>query len=420
MKVSTMRLADRALGIPACAVLTLFRKLLDRRRSDSPVRRILFVKLAEQGATVLAYPALRSAVDRVGAQNVFFMVFEENRFILDMLEVVPKENVICLRTDGIFSLLSSVVQGLQQARGLNIDTVIDMEFFARSTAVLSYLSGAARRVGFHGFAAEGPWRGDLMSHRLGYNPHLHTMQMYGVMVASIDADASRLPALDLAPPASDAPLPVIQPAADETERVRAIVRKASGLAEPWPLILLNANAGDMLPLRKWESARYIELAKRLLATSSDVRIAFTGSPAEASSAAEFVAAVGDKRCFSVAGLTTLRELIVLYTLAEVMVTNDSGPAHFAALTPIDVVTLFGPETPDLFAARTPRSHILWANLPCSPCVSAFNNRVSTCTDNVCMKRITVDQVFELVSSLLERRLRGDRQLPVLTSPGGQP
>jgi ADP-heptose:LPS heptosyltransferase len=77
----------------------------------------------------------------------------------------------------------------------------------------------------------------------------------------------------------------------------------------------------------------------------------------------------------------------------VLVTNDSGPAHFATLTPIDVVTLFGPETPALFAARTPRNHVLWAGIACSPCVSAFNNRLSRCRNNLCMQRISVDQVF---------------------------
>jgi ADP-heptose:LPS heptosyltransferase len=31
---------------------------------------------------------------------------------------------------------------------------------------------------------------------------------------------------------------------------------------------------------------------------------------------------------------TLRDLLVLYTLADVLVTNDSGPGHFSSLTPI--------------------------------------------------------------------------------------
>ena len=85
-------------------------------------------------------------------------------------------------------------------------------------------------------------------------------------------------------------------------------------------------------------------------------------------------------------------------------TNDSGPAHFATLTPIDVVTLFGPETPALFAARTPRNHVLWSAIACSPCVSAFNNRQSSCRDNVCMQRLTVDQVFDATIGAYTSRL----------------
>jgi len=41
------------------------------------------------------------------------------------------------------------------------------------------------------------------------------------------------------------------------------------------------------------------------------------------------------------------------------VINDSGPAHCATLTPVWTVVLFGPETPRLFAARTPRNRAPW-------------------------------------------------------------
>ena len=102
------------------------------------------------------------------------------------------------------------------------------------------------------------------------------------------------------------------------------------------------------------------------------------------------------------GKTTLRQLLVLYTLAKVLVTNDRGPAHFATLTPIRVVALFGPETPALFAARTPRNEVLWAGIVCSPCVNAYNNRQSPCRNNVCMQAITVEQVFEAACRAFER------------------
>ena len=64
--------------------------------------------------------------------------------------------------------------------------------------------------------------------------------------------------------------------------------------------------------------------------------------------------------------------------------------------------MFGPETPKLFAARTERNHVLWAALPCSPCVSAYNNRNSACPDNLCMQSITVQQVFAQVCAILSR------------------
>jgi len=122
---------------------------------------------------------------------------------------------------------------------------------------------------------------------------------------------------------------------------------------------------------------------------------------QAEAAAELVRQVASDRCFSLAGKTTLRQLLVLYTLSEVLVTNDSGPAHFATLTPVRVVTLFGPETPALFAARTPRNTVLWAGIVCSPCVNAYNNRQSPCLNNLCMQAITVDQVFAEVCRALE-------------------
>jgi ADP-heptose:LPS heptosyltransferase len=99
----------------------------------------------------------------------------------------------------------------------------------------------------------------------------------------------------------------------------------------------------------------------------------------------------------------MRQLLVLCTLADVLVTNDSGPAHFAALTDIDIVTLFGPETPRLWGVLGPRSHVISLGLPCTPCVSAYNNRLSSCRNNLCMQGITVDRVHETVRRVIENR-----------------
>ena len=400
-----MRRIDRWLGIPACFVLTRFRRCGDlwrRFRKPKPggVRRILFVKPAEQGATVLAYSAIRKAVEMVGRQNVFFLVFEENRFVLDAMDVVAGENVLTISTAGFWRLLSSTLGALRRLRSLRPDAAIDLEFFARSSAVLTYLSGATDRVGLHGFEAPAPYRGDLMTHRIRYDPDLHTSQAFAMMVGVLHVSPEELPGAVEGLPPGEEELPAFSPCPEEVGEVESVVQREAQTCDYSPLVLLNANASDLLPVRRWPADRYVELARRLVERFPKVHVAFTGAPEEAAVAAELVAAVGSDRCFSMAGKTTLRQLLVLYHLAEVLVTNDSGPAHFATLTPIHAVTLFGPETPARFAPRGPKAHVLWKNIPCSPCVNAYNGRLSTCGDNRCMQEISVEEVLKPVCEIL--------------------
>jgi ADP-heptose:LPS heptosyltransferase len=285
-----------------------------------------------------------------------------------------------------------------------IDAAVDFEFFARSSAILSYLSGARMRVGYHAFHGEASYRGDLMTHRLSFNPLLHASQMFDILVRTLGEPPDRLPATEIEPPAiTDGPMPAYHNHPDRLKEVRAILREALGLEEIPPIVLLNANCSDLLPLRRWPTRRYAELTRRLLEHDPELAVVFTGAPDEAPDAMALVDAVGSKRCVSLAGRTTMEQLIALYELSDLMVTNDSGPAQYATLTSIDVITIFGPETPAVFGARSPRSHILWAGLACSPCVNAFNDRQSACRDNLCMQRISVDQVFEAAREVLARR-----------------
>ena len=399
----TLQWLDRRAGAPLCLVLTLLRRfggLLGRRRAG-PVRSILFLKLAEQGSTVLAHEAVRRAVERVGRENVHFLVFEENRFIVDVIGLVPRGNVHTVRTGSAWAMVSSAAGALSRVRRLGIDACIDMEFFARFSAAIAYLTGARTRVGFHVFFGEGPYRGDLMTHRVLYNPHMHTSRTFTSLVLALDADPGKLPTFGVVPPESP-PLPVFLPDPAEKAEVARMLADA-GLTAGGRLVVLNANAGDLLPLRKWDQGNYAELARRLLAPIPGLWVAFTGSPEEAPMVEGVARAVGSPRSICLAGRTTLRQLLVVFGLAEVLVTNDSGPAHFGALTSVDVVALFGPETPLLFAAPGPRNHAVWAGIACSPCVNAFNNRQTACRDNVCMKALSVDEVFGVVSGIYRSR-----------------
>lgn len=406
MRATTIRTLDYWLGVPACALLSVLRRLLPERRSTGGAvpRRILFLKFIEQGATVLAQDAIARASRAVGRDNVFFCVFESNRAILDVLDSVPAANIICIRDRRLTTFLIDFLGALMTARRCGVDTVIDMEFFSRASAIFTFLSGAATRVGLHRFTGELPYRGDLMTHRIQYLPHLHISQQYSILVEAVlrnpqDEPLLKIPLTEIrANAAGDGPRFSPDPVALQQMRERI------GAAGASPVVVLNPNASDLLPLRKWQTSKFAELARRILSAYPAARIVLTGGPSERAAAEQLCADVASDRVVSMAGHTSLPELLTLYSVADVLVTNDSGPGHFSSLTPVHAIVLFGPETPRLFGPLAESSTVIWKELACSPCVSVFNHRLSPCRNNVCMQAITVDEVFDAVRAAVSARL----------------
>jgi ADP-heptose:LPS heptosyltransferase len=408
-KTALFQWVDCWFGGVACALLTAVRRvcrLLGLEKweypQEGPRRGLLFIKLAEQGSTVLAAAALQDAVDRHGKEHVYFLVFEENRFILESLGILRSENILSINTHGFHRIVLTGLQQLGKVRSLRLRECVDMEFFARATSCFAYLTGIPRRIGFHSWFGEGPWRGDLLTHRLRYNPHVHTAVIFRQLVAAGDVQDPRgFPRFSWTVPPEHPPVPAFAATPEEVAAMRKLIEAQTG-GQHSALILLNANASDLLPLRRWDNNNYLELARRLLQSDPQLHIAFTGGPDEAEKISALVRQLDSPRVFCTAGKTTLRELLALYQLANVLVTNDSGPAHFAALTDIRTVVLFGPETPRLFGSLAPGSISLTAGLACSPCVSALNNRQTSCTNNLCMQQITVEQVYAAVRQSLTK------------------
>src|SRR5712675_933707 len=310
--ISTLQGTDRWVGGPLCAILTLLRRIVESAGQPGArqFRRILFVKFAEQGSTVLAYPAILRAIEMVGRENVYFVVFEDNRFILDAMEIIPEGNVITIATKSPFRLATDAMRAVLRVRKIGIDAVVDMEFLTRFSAILTFMTGAKSRVGFHTFYGDGPYRGDLMTHRLLYNPHLRTSQMFEAMVEALTRDPAVLPTFDFTPSA-DQPLARFRPSLSEVNEINALLQRENPRIGSAPLILLNPNASDLLPLRRWSERRYVELARRLLEHYPEMFIVFTGAPSEAGANNQLANEVGSIRVITLAGKTTLRQLLAL-------------------------------------------------------------------------------------------------------------
>lgn len=400
MNENASRALDIWVGKPLCWVFTCLRRLGDAVRGRSvagPPRKILFLKLAEMGAILLAVPAFEAARSRVGRENLYCAMLAGNRDVHELIDVFPLENLISIRDGNLFTMALDVARLMVRCRRAGIDTVIDLEGFARVSAVLSYLTGARTRVGLDRYTSEGPYRGDLFTHRVACNYYNHASIQFLTLVEALDASPDALPLHKARVQIKDTQLAPYRPSAAEAERVdAALVERCGGLPRG-PRVILNPNLIDLLPLRRWPRERWLELGRRLLAEHPHVTLLLTGLPEEESASRELASEISEERAFSLAGATeSLQDLVVLIGRTDLLITSDCGPAHMAALTPTPIVSIFGPETPRLYAPLSPRNLSLWAGLACSPCLTAFNHRKSPCQRNVCMEQITVDEVCDAV------------------------
>jgi ADP-heptose:LPS heptosyltransferase len=408
ISVNTMRAIDHWVGVPLCAIASPVVALIDGMknifsRSPEVPQKLLFIELSEMGSAILVDPAMRNAQAR-GAE-LFFLIFKSNRASLTLLNTVKPENIFTIDSSSLGGLIKDTLKFLLLAHQHRIDTVIDLELFSRFTALLTGLCGARRRVGYHIFHGEGLWRGFMLTRKVHYNPHIHITKNFLSLIHAAFAKEIEVPFSKIQIADSEVHLEqaVIDPVV--LSKVRERIEKLSATfgitfkQGKQRLILVNPNASDLLPQRRWAQQRFSELIQGLNQRYPNDLILITGSPAEFDYVEKVRAVANVKNALNFAGQVSFAELPPLYTLSDVMVTNDSGPGHFSAVTPLRTVVLFGPETPALYGSIG-KSIAITANLACSPCVSAANHRKTPCHDNVCMQAITVAQVLEKMAHQL--------------------
>jgi ADP-heptose:LPS heptosyltransferase len=398
MQVDTLRFLDRYIGIPLCWAFTLARRLESFVRTKQPLpspRKILIIKLSEMGSTVLAYPAIAELKERRAGIELFFLVFKQNAAIVEILDLAPAGNIITVDHESMGRLLLSGLQAVRRLWRERIDTAIDMDFFSRLTALISFLVCRGNRVGFHRYTNEGLYRGNLLTHRVLYSPHVHTSVAFLALIRTLFEDPNDEPHYRGRIDAKELVLPQYAPAPNDLKSVWAKLN-AAGIRENGDpsVILINPNSSDIFPLRKWPLDNFAQLCEKLLKESPSSWLVITGVASERKDAQTIKQRVPNPRCIDFTGETNFRELLALYSIAKVMVTNDSGPAHFASLLQLPTLVLFGPETPRLYSPMGDKHKDLYADFACSPCVSVYNGKKSPCQENRCLMSISVDEVLK--------------------------
>lgn len=405
MKLQTQRWIDRWLGQLLCAALSLWVRVITWGRQPATLpaepRHILVILLSEMGSVVLAGPMFAALRQRYPSATLHVLQLKKNQEVAKLLGLAQPEHLHALDDRAGLGLLGDIWRVSQTLRRLPLDAVIDCELFSRISSLMAYLSGAPLRVGFTPHTQEGLYRGSYLNRAIPYNPYQHISKQFLSLVDALESPSSPR---NKHAPVRDLPLETGLSVAFEPHELPAY-RRQMLLDHPCvagrKLVLMYAGGG-ILPERAWPAAHYAQVARGLCQAGHAVGL--IGLRDDASLASHIQQQVSSEWCLDLTGYTrSIRELLMLFHGADLLITNDGGPGHFASLTPIRTMVFFGPETGRLYGPLGPRAQVIESGLACSPCLSAYNHRETFCDgDNQCLKRIAADPVLADALAHLDR------------------
>ena len=397
MQISTQRWIDRWIGQLLCGAVSIWATLAQRLRpalpQTSPPQNILIILLSEMGSIVLAGPMFAALRAKYPRATLHVLQLKRNQEVAKLLQLAHPDHFHALNDRSGTELITDIWTVVRTLRKLPLDVVIDCELFSRISSLMAYLVGAPLRVGFTPHTQEGLYRGGFINRAIPYNPYQHISKQFLSLVDALD-DAS-FPR-NKAAMVRDVPLrPELEVTftGAELQRYRDKLTAEHASMAHRKLTLLYAGGG-LLPERAWPVEYYARVARGLCDAGHAVGL--IGLSEDAALAADLKGRTGSDLCINLTGYTrSIRELLMLFHAADLLITNDGGPGHFASLTPIRTFAFFGPETARLYGPLGPRASTYESGIACSPCLSAYNHRQTYCDgDNQCLKRIAPDPVLQ--------------------------
>jgi len=149
------------------------------------------------------------------------------------------------------------------------------------------------------------------------------------------------------------------------------------------------------PAKCWPPAYFAELAKKIKKTGQDVLI--LGTQKDNSIARKILEYLGDnkKGIYDLTGLTSLAGAMSIIKKSMLVISNDSGLMHLTAALKHPQIALFGPTNPKRTAPYGETTKIIYHQVPCAPC------KYRQCPkEHICMRQITVEEVFNIIEEAL--------------------
>jgi heptosyltransferase-2 len=303
-------------------------------------------------------------------------LFETSPFVDEVLEYRRRE-------DGAAAFLNAVK--LLRQRRFDLALLFQNAFEA---ALLAWLGGAKLRIGFAGQGRSG-----LLTHRLRRGPqHRNRHQAHDYLEIVAEAERACLCA------ATERRNPAILPSlfATDAQKLAAesLLKKFNVEIGSRPLVALNAGATNSRA-KCWPADRFAALGDRLM-EELNAQIVLIGAASERESAESVIGRMTRQGAINLAGETSMGELTGLLEACDLLVSNDTGPAHIGAALGRPTLTIFGPTNEFETAPTGKKAGMIRAEgIECARCM------LRDCPiDHRCMTRIAPQEVFQKALKLL--------------------
>ena len=337
--------------------------------------------------------------DMIMAQSLFITLKKDQpNGIIDVMAPAWSEPMLAAMPEVNQSIVMPIGHGeaglkkrYQLGKGLrkeHYDRAIIMPNSFKS-ALIPFWAKIPQRIGF-----KGEMRYGLINkmHHLDKNVLTMTVQRY---VALAEEPSNRAPSY---------PKPALKiTETDKQETVQALsldtlnngtLNNGTHKNQQQPVLALCPGA-EYGPAKCWPAEHYAEIASR--AINAGWKVWILGSEKDQATADKILNLCNHESCQSFAGKTTLKQAMVMLSLADQVVSNDSGLMHVAAAVGTAVVAVYGSSDPKFTPPLSYNAEIASLNLSCSPCFK----RECPLKHLNCLNDLTPDMVWHLFSTDLQ-------------------
>jgi lipopolysaccharide heptosyltransferase II len=355
-------------------------------RSPS-VDHILLIRPDHLGDLLFTTPAIRPLREAFPQAHITYLVgpwskavIEHNPHI-DEIALCPFPGFTRQKKRSVFEPYVTLLQCAKQLRQKGFDLAIILRFDHWWGALLAYLAGIPRRVGYD-IAEVRPFLTDIVS----YYPNRHEVEQNLALVEWVTGNKSQVTRTLLE----------FNLTAEDDDFAKDYLT-GHGVEDGDLLICIHPGAGA--PVKLWKNEAWAQVADTL-AQQYGTKVILTGSAEEAPLCRAIAEQMTTKPIVA-AGETSLGELAAIMARCQLVLGVDSGPLHLAVAVDTPTVHLFGPVDSRAFGPwGDPARHIVvTSEMECIPC-NRLDYTLEELDQHPCVRNITVEQVLEAVEKLI--------------------